>query len=159
MGQGVLFGLALLPVAIVFVLLVVMRRSARLAMLVAYAATAIIALTVWGQNLGTVAGATVTVAAVEPGSGAGEGEETTVEQVLSVDADTEVVATVSATADDVAEGSCLTARGEADDLGAVTADSVALSEPVDGSCATGRGGPGGGRGPGAGIAEDAQGDA
>ena len=106
-----------------------------------------------------VAGATVTVAAVEPGSGAGEGEETTVEQVLSVDADTEVVATVSATADDVAEGSCLTARGEADDLGAVTADSVALSEPVDGSCATGRGGPGGGRGPGAGIAEDAQGDA
>ena len=64
-----------------------------------------------------------------------------------------------ATADDVAEGSCLTARGEADDLGAVTADSVALSEPVDGSCATGRGGPGGGRGPGAGIAEDAQGDA
>ena len=59
MGQGVLFGLALLPVAIVFVLLVVMRRSAKLAMLVAYAATAIIALTVWGQDLGTVAGATV----------------------------------------------------------------------------------------------------
>lgn len=59
MGQGFLFVLALLPIAIVFVLLVVMRRSAKLAMLVAYVATAAIALSVWGQSVGTVAGATV----------------------------------------------------------------------------------------------------
>ncbi|MAU94696.1 MAG: lactate permease [Fulvimarina sp.] len=59
MGQGFLFILALLPIAIVFVLLVVMRRSAKLAMLVAYVATAAIALSVWGQSVGTVAGATV----------------------------------------------------------------------------------------------------
>lgn len=59
MGQGLLFTLALLPVAIVFVLLVIMRLSAKLAMLVAYLATVAIALTVWGQSAATVAGATV----------------------------------------------------------------------------------------------------
>ena len=59
MGQGFLFLLALLPVAIVFVLLVVMQRSAKLAMLVAYLATALLAFTVWGQSVGTVAGATI----------------------------------------------------------------------------------------------------
>ncbi len=58
MSSLALFILALLPVAIVFLLLVVLQRSAKLSMLVAYVATAIIALTVWGQSLATVAGAT-----------------------------------------------------------------------------------------------------
>jgi lactate permease len=58
-NQGLLFVLALAPIAIVFVLLVVMRRSAKLAMLVAYLATVLLALTVWGQAFSTVAGATI----------------------------------------------------------------------------------------------------
>ncbi|UIJ71979.1 L-lactate permease [Aurantimonas sp. HBX-1] len=59
MGSGFLFAMALLPIAIVFLLLVVMRRSAKLAMLIAYLATAALALTVWDQAVGTVAGATI----------------------------------------------------------------------------------------------------
>ncbi|WP_210270063.1 L-lactate permease [Aureimonas mangrovi] len=59
MNQGLLFVLALAPIAIVFILLVVMRRSAKLAMLVAYLATALLALTVWGQAFSTVAAATI----------------------------------------------------------------------------------------------------
>lgn len=102
-----------------------------------------------------VSGGTVTVAAVELGPDSAGDDGATVEQELDVDADSEVMTTVSATADDVAEGSCLTARGEVDDLGAVTAESVALSEPVDGSCTTGPGGFG--RGPGV-PAGDAEGD-
>ena len=94
-----------------------------------------------------VGAGTVTVAALDVAPGAGDGAGSSTEQTLSVDATTEVVTTVSATADDVVEGACLTARGEADDLGAVTAESVALSDPVDGSCTAGFGGFGGGRGP------------
>lgn len=59
MNQGLLFLLALTPIAVVFALLVVMGRSARFSMLVAYVATVVLALTVWGQGLPTVAGATV----------------------------------------------------------------------------------------------------
>lgn len=59
MPQSILFVLALLPIAVVLVLLVVMRRSAKLAMLVAYATAVVLALAVWGQSVGTVAGATV----------------------------------------------------------------------------------------------------
>lgn len=59
MGGAILFLLALTPVAIVFVLLVVMELPAKLAMLVAYVATALLALTVWGVSFVTVAAATV----------------------------------------------------------------------------------------------------
>ncbi len=51
--------LAAVPILVVFVLLVVLRFSAKMAMLVAYIATALIALTVWGQSTGTVAAATI----------------------------------------------------------------------------------------------------
>ncbi len=51
--------LAAVPILIVFVLLVVMRFSAKVAMLAAYVATALTALTVWGQSFGTVAAATI----------------------------------------------------------------------------------------------------
>ncbi len=59
MPQSILFILALLPIAVVLVLLVVMRRSAKFAMLVAYATAVVLALAVWGQTPATVAGATV----------------------------------------------------------------------------------------------------
>ncbi len=51
--------LAAVPILVVFLLLVVMRFSAKLAMLAAYIATVLIALSVWGQSAGTVAAATV----------------------------------------------------------------------------------------------------
>ena len=59
MTQGLMFAAALLPVLVVFVLLVVMRRSARLSMLAAYLVTVVLALVLWGAPLAKVAGATV----------------------------------------------------------------------------------------------------
>lgn len=59
MIQGLMFAAALLPVLVVFVLLVVMRRSARLSMLAAYLVTVVLALVLWGAPLARVAGATV----------------------------------------------------------------------------------------------------
>lgn len=53
------FSLALLPIATVFLLLVVLARSARLSMFVAYLVTAATALLVWGTELDKVMGATV----------------------------------------------------------------------------------------------------
>jgi len=58
-SQGVFFIAAALPVAIVFILLVVMRRSAKLAMLTAYIATVFLALVLWGAPIAKIAGATV----------------------------------------------------------------------------------------------------
>src|SRR5690606_3237771 len=52
------FILALLPIATVFMLLVVMARSAKFSMLVAYLVTAATALLVWGTDLNKVLGAT-----------------------------------------------------------------------------------------------------
>jgi lactate permease len=54
-----LAGAALLPIAVVFVLLVVMRLSAVVAMGAAYVVTALLALAVWGTDLARVAAATV----------------------------------------------------------------------------------------------------
>ncbi len=59
MSQGIMFIAAALPVAVVFVLLVVMRRSAKLSMMTAYAVTVLLALFLWGAPLARVAGATV----------------------------------------------------------------------------------------------------
>lgn len=58
MNESLLALLAVTPIAVVFLLLVVMRRSAKLAMLMAYLATLALALTVWGQSFSVVAGAT-----------------------------------------------------------------------------------------------------
>ena len=58
--SGILtFVLALLPIATVFLLLVVLARSAKLSMGVAYLVTAATALLVWGTDLNKVLGATV----------------------------------------------------------------------------------------------------
>jgi lactate permease len=59
MPQGMLFILALLPIAIVLILLVIMRRSAKFSMFAAYLVTVALALTIWSQPFLTVAGATV----------------------------------------------------------------------------------------------------
>lgn len=59
MAQIWLLGAAALPVLVVFVLLVAMRRSARTSMLAAYLVTASLALIVWGAAPERVAGATV----------------------------------------------------------------------------------------------------
>ncbi|MFP4125900.1 MAG: L-lactate permease [Alphaproteobacteria bacterium] len=53
------FLLALLPIATVFVLLVVLARSAKLSMTVAYVVTALTALFIWGTEPAKVLGATV----------------------------------------------------------------------------------------------------
>jgi lactate permease len=58
-SQGIMFIAAALPVAVVFVLLVVMRRSAKLSMMTAYVVTVLLALFLWGAPLARVAGATV----------------------------------------------------------------------------------------------------
>lgn len=55
----VIFLLALLPIATVFLLLVVLGRSAKLSMFVAYVVTVLTALFVWGTELNKVMGATV----------------------------------------------------------------------------------------------------
>lgn len=59
MPAFVTFLLALLPIATVFVLLVVLARSAKFSMLVAYVVTALTALFVWGTEPAKVLGATV----------------------------------------------------------------------------------------------------
>mgnify|MGYP002653645092 CR=1 FL=1 len=55
----VIFLLALLPIATVFLLLVVLERSAKFSMLVAYVVTVLTALFIWGTDYAKVLGATV----------------------------------------------------------------------------------------------------
>jgi hypothetical protein len=50
-------------------------------------------------------------------------------------------ATVPGTADDLAVGLCVTALGDADYTGAVTARSISSRPATDGSCDEGRSGP------------------
>ena len=57
--NGIMFIAALMPVAVVFLLLVVMRKSAKLSMFAAYVVTAALALWLWGAAPERVAGATV----------------------------------------------------------------------------------------------------
>lgn len=59
MPAAVSFLLALLPIATVFILLVVLARSAKFSMMVAYVVTALTALAIWGTAPEKVMGATV----------------------------------------------------------------------------------------------------
>ena len=59
MPATVIFLLALLPVATVFLLLVVLEKSAKFSMAVAYGVTVLMALLVWGTDYAKVMGATV----------------------------------------------------------------------------------------------------
>lgn len=58
---------------------------------------------------------------------------------VTVAVDTTYTTTAKATSAAVKVGRCLVAQGDADDTGAVTAASVTVSEPVDGTCTTGFG--------------------
>lgn len=56
---------------------------------------------------------------------------------VTVTGDTTYTKTAKATAAAVTTGVCVTARGDSDDTGAVTATSISVSEPVDGECTGG----------------------
>ena len=55
----IIFLLALLPIATVFLLLVVLGRSAKFSMLVAYIVTVTAALLLWGTDIAKILGASV----------------------------------------------------------------------------------------------------
>jgi hypothetical protein len=75
-----------------------------------------------------VSGSGFTVAAVEPGS------DDTTAVTVTVDAQTTYTATAKGSSSDVKVGLCVAANGATDDTGAVTARSVAISQPRDGQC-------------------------
>ncbi len=84
-----------------------------------------------------------TVAAVSVGApgGAISGDSTadpveTTEVTVTLGADTDFTTTADGSADDIAVGACVSARGEADDTGAITADTVSVSDKVDGECSS-----------------------
>ena len=92
-----------------------------------------------GLVLGTVVavdGPTITVSASSPDGG------TTEESVVVDDATTYTVQRTGSTGD-VVVGQCLTAQGDADDSGTLTAASLTVSTPGDDGCTTGLGGRGG----------------
>lgn len=66
--------------------------------------------------------------------------------VVAVDDTTTFTATEDGSADDITVGSCVSAQGEADETGAITASSVSVSDKVDGECVVGLGGGFGGPG-------------
>ncbi len=70
------------------------------------------------------------------GAGLGQDAEATTSTV-TLGGSTVVTTTAEASADDVEAGLCVTAMGEVDDVGAVTAATMQLSEPTDGQCGGG----------------------
>lgn len=75
------------------------------------------------------------VASQQPGSDSGTSTPVTV----TTSADTTYTTTKAATADDITVGACVSSRGDADDTGAITATTISVTEPVDGTCSTGFG--------------------
>ncbi|MFD7076808.1 hypothetical protein ACFV9G_21545 [Nocardioides sp. NPDC059952] len=71
-----------------------------------------------------------------------DSEETTSVSV-TVGSETTYTTTRTATKSALVVGTCVTATGEADDTGAVTAERISVSDPVEGECTTGFGGRGG----------------
>lgn len=69
-----------------------------------------------------------TVASVRPGS------DTTSPVAVTVDGSTTYTTTATGSAADVKVGACLSAEGNTDDTGAVTARRIAVSQPRDGQC-------------------------
>ncbi|WP_328531624.1 DUF5666 domain-containing protein [Nocardioides sp. NBC_00368] len=62
---------------------------------------------------------------------------------VTVGADTTYATTETATKSALTVGRCVTATGETDETGAVTAERISVSDPVDGECTTGFVGRGG----------------
>ncbi|SDK87859.1 hypothetical protein SAMN05428985_106502 [Nocardioides sp. YR527] len=71
-----------------------------------------------------------------------DSEETT-SVTVTVGSETTYTTTKTATKSALVVGTCVTATGEADDTGAVTAERISVSDPVEGECTTGFGGRGG----------------
>ncbi|HET6165762.1 MAG TPA: DUF5666 domain-containing protein [Marmoricola sp.] len=69
-----------------------------------------------------------TVSSVRPGS------DSTTPVSVTVDGSTSYTSTAKGSAADVKVGACITATGSTDDTGAVTARSIAVSQPRDGQC-------------------------
>jgi hypothetical protein len=69
-----------------------------------------------------------TVASVEPGS------DDATPVTVTVDDGTTYTATAKGAASDVKVGVCVVANGTTDDTGAVTARTIAVSQPRDGQC-------------------------
>ncbi|GAB2781176.1 hypothetical protein GCM10027020_38410 [Nocardioides salsibiostraticola] len=75
-----------------------------------------------------------TVAGQDPEDGS------TTDIVVSVSSDATFTATADAKASDITVGRCVTSGGDADDTGSITAETIAISDPVDGACVAGFGG-------------------
>lgn len=92
-----------------------------------------------GGAIGTVTKVTdtgFTVASEQPGSST---KTTTV--TVTTGGSTVYSTTGKATASDVKVGVCVTSSGKADDTGAITAKTIAVSKPTDGECGFGGFGP------------------
>jgi len=76
-----------------------------------------------------VSGSGFSVESVMPGSG-----DSGTTATVTVDADTTYTTTAKAAASDVEVGVCVAAHGTADQTGAVSADTIAISKPQDGQC-------------------------
>jgi hypothetical protein len=79
-----------------------------------------------------------TVSSTQPGSNGGSATKVAV----TTSGSTKYTTTKAGTAADVKTGVCVTSRGQADDTGAITATTIAVTQPVNGQC----GGFGGGGG-------------
>jgi hypothetical protein len=107
-----------------------------------------------GRGFGTIG----EVAAVSAGgftvSATRPGNEEATDVSVTVGDDTTYTTQAKAQASAVTVGRCVTARGDSDNTGAVTATTISVSDPVDGQCGAGFGGGFGGgmRGPEGGAA-------
>ena len=75
--------------------------------------------------------------AVPPTGGKQETSPATETRTVAVDGGTAITTTADADADAVAVGVCVRATGETDDVGAVAAATITVSDPIDGTCGMG----------------------
>ena len=90
----------------------------------------------------SVSGSSVVVAARDFTAGSGSGSSTT-NKTVALAATTKITGEQTATASAVKVGRCATAVGSSDSSGAVTATTIRVTDPVNGSCTSGFGGFGG----------------
>lgn len=106
-----------------------------------------------------VDGSTITVESTgTPGAGEASDDASTSTATITVDDATTFTSTVAADATAIAVGRCVTAQGEADSSGQVTATSLTLSDATADGCSTGFGGRGGMGGPGGSGSTGSEGD-
>jgi hypothetical protein len=86
-------------------------------------------------TVSSVSGSTIAIAAQQPGSNG-----STTNRTVTVGSKTKISSQKSTTAKSLKVGLCVSAQGNADSTGTVTATSVRISNPVNGQCAVGFGG-------------------